>query len=346
MPVTQTVARLAKESFVRAPGAPLRVWAHRGGSAAAPENTAAADEVARRAGVEWIENDVQPTKDGVPVVLHDDTVDRTTDGTGAIRSLTAAQVAELDAGAWFAPAYAGQRVPTLASQLDGLKTRGGNLLLEIKGAHTRESVARIVDDIHGRGMSRRVFVQSFEPQHLRRVRDLAPELPLGLLRSTLDADPLAIAKELDLSAYNPSEAAFQTRPGIVADLHAAGIAVNIWTVDNPTSWNALERAGVDGIITNRPAELTGWNAAFVQRVKPAATILSPAAGDRIEQAQRLRVAVGNNSPEPIAITLDGAPIGNGAAIDTTLLAVGTHTVTATVAGSTAEITFEVVAPRL
>ena len=82
-----------------------------------------------------IENDVQPTKDGVPVILHDETVDRTTDGTGAIRSLTAAQVAGLDAGSWFAPGYAGLRVPTLAAQLDGLKTRGGNLLLEIKGAH-------------------------------------------------------------------------------------------------------------------------------------------------------------------------------------------------------------------
>jgi glycerophosphoryl diester phosphodiesterase len=346
MPVTLTVARPVRESFVREPGAPLRIWAHRGGSSAAPENTAASDEVARRAGVEWIENDVQPTKDGVPVVLHDETVDRTTDGTGAIRSLTAAQVAELDAGSWFAPGYAGLRVPTLASQLGGFKARGGSLLLEIKGAHPRESVARIVDEIHGRGMSRRVFVQSFEPQHLRWVREFAPELPLGLLRSTLDPDPPLIAKDLELSAYNPSEAAFGIRPGIVADLHAAGVAVNIWTVDNPASWNALERAGVDGIITNRPAELTGWNAAFAQRVKPAATILSPAAGERIEPGQRLRVAVGNNSPEPIAITLDGAPVVNGASIDTTLLTTGRHTVTATVAGSTVEITFEVIAPRL
>jgi glycerophosphoryl diester phosphodiesterase len=194
-------------------------------------------------------------------------------------------------------------------------------------------------------MSHRVFVQSFEPQHLRWVRELAPALPLGLLRTTLDPDPLAIAKDLELSAYNPSEAASRTRPGIVAELHAAGVAVNIWTVDNPTSWNTLERAGVDGIITNRPAELAGWNAAFAQRVRPAATILSPAAGERIEPGRHLRVAVGNNSPELIAIILDGAPVANGAAIDTALLRAGMHTVTATVAGSTVEITFEVIAPR-
>ncbi|MEV0286793.1 glycerophosphodiester phosphodiesterase family protein [Kribbella sp. NPDC050820] len=338
-----TVTPLAKESFIRKPGAPLRVWAHRGGSSAAPENTAASDEVARRARAEWIENDVQPTKDGVPVILHDTTVDRTTDGAGAVRSLTAEQVAGLDAGSWFAPAYVGQRVPTLASQLDGLKTRGGNLLLEVKGEHTRASVERIVQEIHSRGMSSRVFVQSFEPQHLRWVRELAPELPLGLLRSTLDPDPVAIAKDLELSAYNPSDAAFQTRPGIVGELHAAGVAVNVWTVDDATRWNALEKAGVDGIITNRPAELAGWNAAFAQRVKPAATILSPAAGERIDRAQQLRVAVGNNSAEPLAITLDGASIVNGSIVDTTTLTAGKHVLKATVAGSTVESSFDVIA---
>lgn len=338
-----SVTPLGKESFIRKPGDTLRIWAHRGASSASPENTAASDEVARRARAEWIENDVQPTKDGVPVILHDTTVDRTTDGTGAIRSLTAAQVAGLDAGSWFAPAFAGQRVPTLANQLDGLKTRGGNLLLEVKGAHTRESVARIVDDVRGRGMSSRVFVQSFEPQHLRWMRELAPELPLGLLRSTLDPDPVAIAKDLDLSAYNPSDAAFQTRPGIIADLHAAGIAVNVWTVDDAARWNSLEKAGVDGIITNRPAELAGWNAAFTQRLKPKATVLSPAAEARIDRAQGVRIAVGNNSGEPLEITLDGKPVDNGAAVDATTLAAGRHEVRAEVAGAVTVSSFEVVA---
>ncbi|RZU03657.1 glycerophosphoryl diester phosphodiesterase [Kribbella rubisoli] len=250
------------ESFLRAPGTQLRIWAHRGNSSAAPENTAASDEAARRAGAEWIENDVRTTKDGVPVVMHDETVDRTTDGTGPIQSLTAAEVAELDAGSWFAPAFAGQRVRTLGAQLDGLKTRGGNLLLEIKGEHARSSVVRIVQEIQVHRMNGRVFVQSFEPQHLRWVRELAPELPLGLLRFALDPDPvaIAIAKDLELTSYNPSDAALQTRPGIIPELHAAGVAVNVWTVDDPNRWDALERAGVDGVITNCPAELAGWNA--------------------------------------------------------------------------------------
>ena len=84
-----------------------------------------------------------PSRDGLPFVMHDATVDRTTDGTGAIRSLTAARLKALDAGSWFAPQYAGVRIPTLGEQLADLRTRGGNLLLEIKGAHTRAEVAKM-----------------------------------------------------------------------------------------------------------------------------------------------------------------------------------------------------------
>lgn len=332
------VTPLARESFIRKPGEPLRVWAHRGASSAAPENTAASDEVARRARAEWIENDVQPTKDGVPVILHDATVDRTTDGTGAVRSLTAAQVAALDAGSWFAPAFEGQRVPTLAAQLDGLKTRGGNLLLETKGVHTEDSVARIVSEIRSRGMSSRVFVQSFEPQHLRWMHELAPELPLGLLRSTVDPDPVAIAKDLGLSAYNPSDAALTARPGAIAELHAAGVAVNVWTVDDAARWDALEKAGVDGIITNRPAELAGWNAAFLQRAKPR--ILSPAAGAKLDRAQQIVIAATAGE----SITLDGRPLANGAVVDASTLAAGSHEIKV-LAGDTpvAVSNFEIVA---
>ncbi|MFE6871412.1 glycerophosphodiester phosphodiesterase [Kitasatospora sp. NPDC057692] len=252
------VTALAPGAFVRQPGAPLTVFAHRGASSAAPENTLLSDEVARRAGADWIENDVQPSRDGVPYVLHDDTVNRTTNGTGRIRDLTAAQLDGLDAGSWFAPAAAGARVPSLAAQLDDLRVRGGSLLLEIKGPHTRDEVARIVQDIRDHGMTGRVLVQSFEVDALRHTRELAPDLPLALLRGDLDADPVAVARDLGLSAYNPADAALAARPDVVAALHAAGVAVNVWTVDTAARWKALDAAGVDGVITNRPAELAGW----------------------------------------------------------------------------------------
>ncbi|MFD3532812.1 glycerophosphodiester phosphodiesterase [Streptomyces sp. NPDC058664] len=244
--------------WMRVPGGPPTVIAHRGASSAAPENTLVSGEVARRGGTVWIENDVQPSEDGVPYVLHDPTVDRTTDGTGPIRSLTSAQLDTLDAGSWFAPAYAGVRVPTLAAQLADLRQRGGKLLLEIKGRHSRADVDRIVREIRGQGMTDRVFVQSFDISSLRYAHELAPELPLGLLRDTLDADPVALAEELGLAAYNASDAALSTRPGLVSELHAAGLAVYVWTVDRPARWKALDALGVDGIITNRPTELGGW----------------------------------------------------------------------------------------
>ncbi|MFF3314362.1 glycerophosphodiester phosphodiesterase [Streptomyces sp. NPDC003035] len=251
----------AANVFLRAPGSPVTVIAHRGASSAAPENTLVSDEVARRAGARWIENDVQPSEDGVPYVLHDTTVDRTTDGTGPIRDLTAAELDALDAGSWFAPAFTGARVPTLAAQLDDLRRRGGNLVLEIKGRHSRDEVARIVEEIRGHDMTGRVLVQSFDPEALRHTRALAPELPLGLLRDKLDPDPVAVAEELGLSTYNPSATELTTRPEAVRELHAAGVAVMVWTVDSPARWKTLDALGADGIITNRPAELTGWNAA-------------------------------------------------------------------------------------
>ncbi|MEU5216968.1 glycerophosphodiester phosphodiesterase family protein [Streptomyces sp. NPDC020807] len=250
----------AGKPWLRPAGAPPTVIAHRGASSAAPENTLAADEVARRGGATWIENDVQPSADGVPYVLHDATVDRTTDGSGQVRSLTAARLDALDAGSWFAPAYAGARIPTLAAQLADLRARGGNLLLEIKGRHSREEVARIVREVREQSMTDRVFVQSFDVRSLAYVRELAPELPVGLLRASLDADPVAVAEELDLSAYNVSDTALAARPRVVDELHAAGVAVNVWTVDKPERWKALDSLGVDGIITNRPTELAGWNA--------------------------------------------------------------------------------------
>ncbi|MGW4463335.1 glycerophosphodiester phosphodiesterase [Micromonospora sp. NPDC004704] len=255
------VTELAPSPYLRPVGAPLTVIAHRGASAVAPENTLVAQDIARSNGADWIENDVQPSKDGVPFVMHDSTVNRTTNGTGAIRSLTAAQLKQLDAGSWFGSQFTGVRLPTLAEQLADLRTRGGKLLLEIKGAHTKAEVGRIIDIIRAEQMTGRVFIQSFETSALTYSYQLAPEIPLGLLRSTLDTDPVAIARQYHLTAYNPAVAALTARPAVIASLHTAGVALMVWTVDSATQWQQLKGLGVDGIITNRSPELVDWNAA-------------------------------------------------------------------------------------
>ncbi|MFI6760326.1 glycerophosphodiester phosphodiesterase family protein [Micromonospora sp. NPDC050417] len=342
-----TVTELPPNGYIRPEGSPFTVIAHRGASAAAPENTLVSQEIARKGGADWIENDVQPSKDGVPFILHDGTVDRTTDGTGNIRDLTAEQIKALDAGSWFGPQYVGERVPTLAEQLADLRTRGGSLLLEIKGKHTRDEVATIIKVIRDEQMMSRVFVQSFEVDALQYTYELAPELPLGLLRSSLDADPVAISKQLHLTAYNPDGNALLAKPEVVAPLHAAGVAVMAWTMDSASLWQRLERIGTDAIITNRTAELVGWNSAFMQRASgdPTVEITSPADGARLDRAQSPVIAVAATNADTVTVTVDGKKSATGRKLDLVKLTAGKHTVSTQVTGpegtATATSTFTV-----
>nr|WP_269205004.1 glycerophosphodiester phosphodiesterase family protein [Motilibacter aurantiacus] len=317
------------------PGALPAVIAHRGDSYNAPENTLAAFESAIRNGADWVEIDVQTTRDGVPVVMHDNTVDRTTAGTGDISTLTAAQVAQLEAGSWFsAAAYPGQKVPTLTDVLDQMRGRASKLLLEVKGPETQAEVERVVAAIKSRGQTSEVLLQSFDVNVLRHARAADPDLRLGLLRSSLDADPVALSKELGLTAYNPSWDALKSRPGIVASLHEAGIAVMVWTVDDTTSWEQLRVLGVDGIITNKAGQLAGWQDRFTQALagKPTVQVLAPAAGAQLTRGDTLTLAVAEQDAETLSITLDGTPVQEGRAIDVDTLALGAHTVSVTAAG--------------
>ena len=244
---------------------PFVVIGHRGMPSACPENTIVSQEVARRAGTVWIEDDTQPSKDGVPFVIHDATVDRTTDGTGAVRNLTAKELKALDAGSWFHPVFAGTRLPTLAEQLADLQTRGGNLLLEIKGAHSYREVQDIIALIDRYNMSQRVMIQSFDRPSLEHSYQIAPHIPRGLLLGSIEADPVASCKQLHLAGYNPDYKALLARPEVVAQLHSIGVTTFVWTPDAPDVWATLMKLGVDGVITNKATQLQGWVAAVRQQ---------------------------------------------------------------------------------
>ncbi len=247
-------------------GAPA-VVAHRGNSAVAPQNTLAAFEAAWRAGAHSIEIDIQPTADGAIVVIHDDTVDATTDGQGAVGEMTLDAVRALDAGSWFAAAYAGQRVPTFAEVLDLMVRRPGiDLLLELKGAFTVEQVRPVTDAIRAAGLADRVIGQSFWPESVRALAATDPDLRRGLLIFQVPEDGgvaelVRVADELGVMTVNPYGPLLVEHPDLVERLHAAGRQVQVWTLNEPDQWAAAVALGVDAVITDRPDRLAGWLAA-------------------------------------------------------------------------------------
>lgn len=233
----------------------MRRVAHRGYSWVAPENTLAALAGAIRAGATHVEFDVRTTADGVPVVIHDRTVDRTTDGSGHVWDLKSDEIRALDAGSWFSPAFAGLRVPLLSEVL-ALPWGDTSLLLEIKPPASAEEVERIVAMLGD--LADRTIVQSFDPEVVRLVRDVAPHLRRGLLRLRFEADTVPLATSLGVVCCNPTVKDVLGDPSTVASLAAEGIGVMPWTANDIAEWPALAEAGVAGLITDRAGELTGW----------------------------------------------------------------------------------------
>ncbi|MFF2620620.1 glycerophosphodiester phosphodiesterase [Oerskovia jenensis] len=240
----------------------FRVVAHRGNSSVAPQNTLAAFEAAWRAGADSIEIDVQLTADGEVVVIHDDTLDATTDGTGRVDALTLADVRAVDAGSWFAPAYAGQRVPTFAEVVDFLVTHPGiDLLLEVKGDWGPDDVRKVTEPVQRAGLVGRVIGQSFWPSTVAALAKVAPDLRRGLLVGEYSDDLLATCTELGVMTCNPAGHLLVERPGLVDELQGDGLEVQVWTLDEPAQWTLALVAGVDAVITDRPDRLRGWLAA-------------------------------------------------------------------------------------
>jgi glycerophosphoryl diester phosphodiesterase len=229
--------------------------AHRGYSAVAPENTLPAFAAALRGGATIVEFDVRTTADGVPVVIHDRTLERTTTGAGPVWEARFDEVRGLDAGGWFSPAYAGVRVPTLAETIDLLAPSEAELLLEIKPPATPEQVKAILEQVASRDLLGRTVVQSFDPSVVAMVPS---EWRRGLLRLRLEPDTASLAASLGVIYCNPPVGDFFRETEIVEALVSAGVEIMPWTANDPAQWPALAAAGAAGLITDRVAELTGW----------------------------------------------------------------------------------------
>ena len=246
----------------RTPGDAAFIASHRGGAANAPENTLPAITAALDGGFEYVEVDVALTADGHPVLMHDKTVDRTTDGHGRLASLTLAQVRQLDAGSWFDPAYAGTPVPTLQEFLDALVVADGRAILEFKGEWDAAAVAAAVADISGRGLERRVVLASFDARTLALAATESEVLSRLLVLKQLPSDVVSAVTEAGARGVVVSRKAVLARPEIVDELHAAGARVVVYTLNDDAQWDAVTALGVDGIVTDDPHTLSEWQAAY------------------------------------------------------------------------------------
>jgi glycerophosphoryl diester phosphodiesterase len=230
------------------------VIAHRGASSYAPENTLAAFDLALHLGCRHIELDVDFTSDGHIVVMHDDTVDRTTDGTGTVGSHTLAELRSLDAGSWFETQFTGERIPTFAEVLERYQGRV-HIHTEIKGraAHLAPSTA---DMVRQYGMVDHVTVTSFQLLRLEEMRAYAPELPTGWLVSEVSDVTITQARELGLTQICPR--AHTVTPGLVRRLHAEGFVVRAWGVADEVLMRQVVEAGADGMTVNFPDKLLAY----------------------------------------------------------------------------------------
>lgn len=236
------------------------VIAHRGASGAAPENTLAAFRKAVELGAGFIETDLQLSRDARLVALHDDTLDRTTNGRGPVTSRTLEELRRLDAGSWFrathheeASAFAGERIPTIEEILAFGREHEIGLHLEVKAAGPSGVEHAVVGALRACGEIPRSVVLSFAAGILKRIRELEPLVMTGFLYS--DRSLSAVATAVDAGARQLLPRHDRVTRELVTDAHAQDLKVVAWTANTPEEMQKLISAGVDGIITNYPDRL-------------------------------------------------------------------------------------------
>ncbi len=243
---------------LRAPGEAAFIVGHRGDRSEAPENTMPGLELAMDR-LSFVETDVQLTRDGVPVLFHDTTLERIADDPRSIGDLTYDEVSRLDAGSWYSHDFAGERIPTLEAFLDALRERdAARALVELKADWTPTDVRRVVDLVEARGLRSRVVLQSFSIETLQSLQKVSPATPRIMLIRELPADPVPLATYLGVIGFGTTAASVTAVPGALEAAHAAGIAVLCYTLNSRERWQEVSALGVDGIITDQPSELDMW----------------------------------------------------------------------------------------
>jgi glycerophosphoryl diester phosphodiesterase len=237
----------------RARGVGLRVGGHRGASAIAPENTFPAFEQAADAGAVYTETDIRQTADGGLVLLHDATLDRTSDGHGAVSSMTLAEVRALDAGRWFGEEFEGQRIPELPAFLSWIEARPGfGAALEVKST----GIGRAVADLAWASPARdRLAIYAFDPAEIRAAKAAVPGLPCVLLLY-LDADPGGVLATIDACGADGADVPWQwNATSLLDEMRERGLLIGGGSARGGEAAERLIALGADMIDTDAPATM-------------------------------------------------------------------------------------------
>ncbi len=240
-----------------------KIIAHRGANKKAPQNTMPAFRLAVQERADGFETDVHLTKDGVPVICHNATIDATSDGRGFIGDYTLGELRKFDFGSYFSGDYAGTQAPTLEEFLTLAKGAALDPInIELKSPRLRkeELVHKTLETVKAFDIVDRVIVSSFDPRILKLVKAELPECRTGLLYPCSDLRisgpmlaPLYCAKKIGADYIHP--ASILVNRALVLAAHRLKLGVNVWTVDSARVTAFLMRCGVDGIITDCPAEV-------------------------------------------------------------------------------------------
>lgn len=240
------------------------IIAHRGYSAKAPENTLAAVEAALRAGADAVEWDVHVAACGTPVLFHDVALGRTTNGVGPVRRRTHAQLEALDAGSWFSPDFAGERIPSLAEALDRVKGRAGRVYTEVKGYRELEDLDRMVRIVRDADMRHDMVFISMDWGILDRIAGQDDEVGIGFIveeRSRFE-EAVRRARKSPRCIVDLDHRLVLAEPELPVRASAQGIETAVWTVDDPDEAGALLEAGVSRFTTNEVERLLLWREAL------------------------------------------------------------------------------------
>lgn len=230
------------------------IVAHRGASIEAPENTIAAFRVAGARQAKWIECDVTLSADNQCVLIHDDTLERTTNGTGPIHKQPLSVLRELDAGSWFSDIYKGERIPTLSDTLETLffMDMGANLEIKPSGCDPVRLCQEVAKELD-RAKKLPILLSSFDDSAVAEIRRLLPDMPCGWLLETLPDNWHDGYSQLGASALHIDHKALD--PEKAAEIVAANVPLVCYTVNDPARAKELFGWGVTSVITDDPAKM-------------------------------------------------------------------------------------------